>query len=202
MKKAKTEVEKLKSEILDTALDIFLTKNYSETNIRDISERLGVTRTPIYYHFNNKYEIYSQVVERYLEHKTVIFREILTAKEDFYVKVRNDLDVCTRQAISENVIFSEINTNPELSAILELREKTFDTIYGFKLDAVKEAIKNGELKADTDPNGLVDNLYLLHFGFLELSECTYHKFSQESIDRLIDMQIENIRRTYGTKAEG
>jgi len=107
MKKTKAEVEKLKNDILEVSLDIFLTKNYSETNIKDITDRLGTTRTPVYYHFKNKYEIYVQVAERYLKEKAEIFREILLSGEDFFVKIGKDLRVCTRQAVSENIIFSE-----------------------------------------------------------------------------------------------
>ena len=47
MKKSKNDVEKLKLDILDTAEAIFLKKNYSEVNVREITEQLGITRTPI-----------------------------------------------------------------------------------------------------------------------------------------------------------
>ena len=47
MKKSKNEVEKLKLDILDAAELIFLKKNYSEVNVREITEQLGITRTPI-----------------------------------------------------------------------------------------------------------------------------------------------------------
>ena len=155
MKKSKDDVAKLKNEILETALDVFLNKNYSEVNIKDISNRLGITRTPIYYHFNNKYEIYAQVVEQYLRDKTTLFREILMTDEDYFIKIKKDLSLCTKQVISENIIFSEISTNPELSEILRWRKETFDAIYGYKLAAVDSAIKKGELSEEIDPNALV-----------------------------------------------
>ena len=47
MKKSKNDVEKLKLDILDTAEAIFLKKNYSEVSVREITEQLGITRTPI-----------------------------------------------------------------------------------------------------------------------------------------------------------
>ena len=199
MKKSKTDVERLKSDILDTALEVFLTKSYSEVNIKDISDRLGITRTPIYYHFTSKYEIYSQVAESYLMKKINVFREVLMKEDDFYHKIRQDLSLCTRQAISENIIFSEISTNPELEEVLQWRKETFDTIFSLKLAAVRTAVKRGELAPDVDEYELVNYLYLLHFGFLEMQQCTYHQFSSEIIDTLIDRQIENIRALYGRK---
>lgn len=199
MKKSKIDVEKLKSDILDTALQVFLTKNYSEVNIKDISDRLGITRTPIYYHFTNKYEIYAQVAESYLMRKINMFREILMKEDNFYHKIRQDLSLCTRQAISENIIFSEISTNPELKEILHWRKEAFDTIFSFKLAAVRAAIKKKELSPAIDEIELVNYLYLLHFGFLEMLQCSYHDFSSEMIETLIDRQIENIRALYGWK---
>lgn len=38
MKKSKNDVEKLKLDILDTAEAILLKKNYSEVNVREITE--------------------------------------------------------------------------------------------------------------------------------------------------------------------
>ena len=38
MKRSKNDVEKLKLDILDTAEAIFLKKNYSEVNVREITE--------------------------------------------------------------------------------------------------------------------------------------------------------------------
>lgn len=196
MKKTKVEVEKLKNDILEVALDIFLTKNYSETNIKDITDRLGTTRTPVYYHFRNKYEIYVQVVENYLAEKIETFREILLNDADFFIKIEKDLHVCTQQAVSENVIFSEITTNPELSGILQRRKETFDTIYGYKLLAVEEAKKKGQLRKDVDSYEIVDHLYLLHFGLLEMSQCNYHCFSPERMEKLVKKQAETIKSLY------
>ena len=201
MKKSKTDVERLKSDILDTALEVFLTKNYSEVNIKDISDRLGITRTPIYYHFTNKYEIYAQVAESYLMRKINMFREILMKEDDFYHKIRQDLGLCTKQAISENIIFSEISTNPELKEVLQWRKEAFDTIFSFKLAAVRAAVKRKELSSEIDEYELVNYLYLLHFGFLEMQQCCYHDFSNKIIETLIDRQIENIRAIYGRRKE-
>lgn len=199
MKKCKADVEKLKNDILEVSLDIFLTKNYSETNIKDITDRLGTTRTPVYYHFRNKYEIYAQVVENYLQEKAETFRSILLADEDFFVKIGRDLRVCTQQAVSENIIFSEITTNPELENILQMRKNTFETIYGYKLHAVEAAKKSGQLRADVDSQEVVEHMYLLHFGLMEMSQCNYFIFESERIDRLVEKQIATIRTLYGTK---
>ena len=198
MKKSKNDVEKLKLDILDTAEAIFLKKNYSEVNIREITEQLGITRTPLYYHFSSKLEIYTQVVERYLGRKVELFRGIHHAEEAFFVKVKKDLALCSSQNIQETTLFSEIVTNPELGDILQKRRETFDKNYGRKQFATKEAVTQGELSEDVNPEEVVDSLYLLHFGLTEMCHCNYHTFSQETVDRLISQQIEGMQNRFGT----
>jgi AcrR family transcriptional regulator len=43
--------------ILDVALDLFTEKGYDGTSLREIAERLGVTKAALYYHFASKEDI-------------------------------------------------------------------------------------------------------------------------------------------------
>ncbi len=43
--------------ILDVALDLFLAQGYDGTSLRQIAERLGVTKAALYYHFESKEDI-------------------------------------------------------------------------------------------------------------------------------------------------
>jgi AcrR family transcriptional regulator len=43
--------------ILDVALDLFTQKGFDGTSLREISERLGVTKAALYYHFASKDDI-------------------------------------------------------------------------------------------------------------------------------------------------
>lgn len=43
--------------IQDTALELFAEQGYEKTSLREISERLGVTKAALYYHFRSKEEI-------------------------------------------------------------------------------------------------------------------------------------------------
>lgn len=201
MKRSKQDVEKLKTDILDTAQEIFMIKNYSDTNIKDITDRLGVTRTPVYYHFNNKYEIYQQVAYRYLEEKLDTFRDILEGDKSFFEKVRLDLIVCTQQAVCENVLFSEIGSNPELAEILKRRQEVSEIIYGYKLDSIAMAKEQGELRKDADEEELTGKLYLLHYGVIEMKKCIFHDFTPQLVERLVEQHIEDLRRNYGAEGE-
>jgi AcrR family transcriptional regulator len=43
--------------ILDVALDLFVTQGYDGTSLREVAERLGVTKAALYYHFKSKEDI-------------------------------------------------------------------------------------------------------------------------------------------------
>ena len=43
--------------ILDTAAELFSERGYAATSVRDIAERLDVTKAALYYHFSSKAEI-------------------------------------------------------------------------------------------------------------------------------------------------
>jgi AcrR family transcriptional regulator len=43
--------------ILDVALDLFVTKGFDKTSLREIADRLGVTKAALYYHFPSKGDI-------------------------------------------------------------------------------------------------------------------------------------------------
>ena len=48
--------------ILDTALDLFIEQGYEKTSLREIAERVGVTKAALYYHFSSKEEILRTLV--------------------------------------------------------------------------------------------------------------------------------------------
>ncbi|MFG2951011.1 TetR/AcrR family transcriptional regulator [Streptomyces adustus] len=54
-----------KAEIRSVAMELFTEKGYEATSLREIAERLGVTKAALYYHFTSKEDI---VVSLFAEH--------------------------------------------------------------------------------------------------------------------------------------
>jgi AcrR family transcriptional regulator len=50
--------------ILDVALDLFVDRGYDKTSLREIAERLGVTKAALYYHFRSKEDILMALHQR------------------------------------------------------------------------------------------------------------------------------------------
>jgi AcrR family transcriptional regulator len=49
--------------ILQVALDLFIEQGYEKTSLREIAERIGVSKAALYYHFASKEEIFRTLLE-------------------------------------------------------------------------------------------------------------------------------------------
>ncbi|MGH7666455.1 MAG: TetR/AcrR family transcriptional regulator [Candidatus Dormibacteria bacterium] len=50
--------------ILQAALDLFTEQGFDKTSLREVAERVGVTKAALYYHFHSKEEILASLVDR------------------------------------------------------------------------------------------------------------------------------------------
>lgn len=66
MKKKKGESEETRTLILAAADALFSAKGYSNTSIVDIVKLTNYTRGAVYWHFNNKCEIYGEIIHQKL----------------------------------------------------------------------------------------------------------------------------------------
>lgn len=52
-----------KAEIREVALELFRRQGYEKTSLREIAERLGITKAALYYHFRSKEDLLRALVE-------------------------------------------------------------------------------------------------------------------------------------------
>lgn len=52
-----------KERIIETALDLFSKKGFEAVSVRDISGKIGIKESSLYYHFKNKQEIFEVIVD-------------------------------------------------------------------------------------------------------------------------------------------
>jgi TetR/AcrR family acrAB operon transcriptional repressor len=64
MRRTKEEAQETRNRILDTAEQVFYEKGVSRTGLADIADAAGVTRGAIYWHFENKTDLFNAMVDR------------------------------------------------------------------------------------------------------------------------------------------
>src|SRR6201986_5481422 len=55
-----------RSRVQKVALELFAEQGYEKTSLREIAERLGVTKAALYYHFRSKEDIVRSFTEDYV----------------------------------------------------------------------------------------------------------------------------------------
>ncbi|HZU78276.1 MAG TPA: helix-turn-helix domain-containing protein, partial [Acidimicrobiales bacterium] len=56
-----------REEILSTALELFLVQGYDATSLREIAERLDITKAALYYHFPAKEQLVIELCRDFLD---------------------------------------------------------------------------------------------------------------------------------------
>lgn len=71
-----------RDQILRTALELFTTQGYDATSLRQIAERLGVTKAALYYHFPAKEHLVVELARPFVEGLAAIVGEARAASRD------------------------------------------------------------------------------------------------------------------------
>lgn len=71
-----------REEILDTAIDLFYEQGYHKASIRDITEKMNLTKASVYYHFQNKEEILFDIVDQASKELLYIFKSSISKDKE------------------------------------------------------------------------------------------------------------------------
>ena len=83
---------KTRSRLLESALDVFSEKSFSDVTLSEIAERVGMTKGALYWHFKNKSDLLSKLIgEIFLDSEMefaekLVERETLADLRDYYNK--------------------------------------------------------------------------------------------------------------------
>lgn len=106
-----------RQEILATALDLFLAQGYDATSLREIAERLEITKAALYYHFPAKEQLVVELTRGFLNDLADLLataraeqgadrrscrRELLSAYQDLLIEHHQVIDLLTRNPATQN----------------------------------------------------------------------------------------------------
>ena len=118
-RRTKAEADETRTRLLDAAEEVFFEKGVSRASLSDIAQRAGATRGAVYWHFKDKVDVFSSVLNRVC----MPFDEIC---DDLY----GELPALERIRQSSRSGFENV-------ALDERRRKIFDTAM-FKMEYVGE----------------------------------------------------------------
>lgn len=81
MRRTKEEALETRRKILESALDIFCSKSYSETTLTEIASHVGLSKGALYWHFRNKNDLLLQLIEYICRQGEETYKLVLEAPD-------------------------------------------------------------------------------------------------------------------------
>jgi AcrR family transcriptional regulator len=137
--------------LLAVAVTVFNERGYDGTSMEDLSRRLGISKSSIYYHVDSKEDLLALALDRALDGLFLV-ADAVTAGEEPAIErlerlVRGSVQVLVdRLPYVTLLLRARGNTGTERRALA--RRRQFDQIVA---DLVKEAEQDGDIRPDVDP---------------------------------------------------
>jgi AcrR family transcriptional regulator len=143
--------------LLAVAVAVFNERGYDGTSMEDLSRRLGISKSSIYYHVDSKEDLLALALDRALDGLFAVADEVKVAGEErvsgepaivrLERLVRGSVHILAdRLPYVTLLLRARGNTSTEREALVRRRE--FDQIVA---DLVAEAEQDGDIRPDVDP---------------------------------------------------
>ena len=96
METRKEQKERRKQEIMQAALELFVSKGYVATKITDIAKRANISTGLMFHYFESKENLYEELIQMGLEGTTYPGERKCERAIDFFVKFTEELFVYKR----------------------------------------------------------------------------------------------------------
>jgi TetR/AcrR family acrAB operon transcriptional repressor len=171
MRRTKEEAEATRQSILNTALIEFADKGYSATKLQDIALKAGVTRGAIYWHFENKADLYLKLQDEISGETNAVIQEAIDEGGTFQdiikrvlVRSLEYMERSERFRSFMQLIYTKTEMSPELQEGWERKiEQGESTLQGL-IGIFESARQEGQINQDVNPRELAFTFLALQNG--------------------------------------
>ena len=171
MRRTKEEAAATRQTILDTALIEFAEKGYSATKLHDIALKAGVTRGAIYWHFENKADLYLKLQDEISGEANAIIQEAIDEGGTFQdiikrvlVRSLEYMERSERFRSFMQLLYTKTEMSPELEEGWKRNvEQGENTLQGL-IQVFEAAREEGQIKRDVNPRELAFTFLALQNG--------------------------------------
>ena len=202
MRRTKEEAARTRQDILKSALIVFGVKGFSAATLKQIAAEAGVTRGAIYWHFNNKAELYNTLIESYSARGATIGEQAI-ADGGSFVDILRRIFVRQLQAVEEDpdlraimeIHLFKTGLDPELQTTHLQQIQSGQALLEGINDAMSMGITAGELRADIDPLEMARAFLALQNGLIYLWLLTPDSFSlRASAESMSEILVGGVMR--------
>lgn len=170
MRRTKKEAERTRQTVLEAALTLFSRDGYSLTTLSRIAKEAGCSRGPIYWHFENKDDLYEAVLAYSQEPLEALvtecagMRETPVAAMDRFIEQWLGLLANNRKyRQSFEILLNKTELTDAMSRTLKRERALTESIIRLFQDLVTQAVRQGSITTQEDPGdlGLLSYTYLM-----------------------------------------
>lgn len=158
MRRTKEEAEQTRQKLLDAALTAFSERGYQAARLQDIAAAAGTTRGAIYHHFDNKADLYRQLIEDASRQGDEVIAAAI-AEGGAFVDVCRRILVETMTNLARDERFRRVmalslfktGVSPELAALEQERLQNAAATVGAIATYMQMGIEQGVVRQDLSP---------------------------------------------------
>jgi AcrR family transcriptional regulator len=203
-KQSRKEIEKesRKTDIINTAAQLFSEKGFHDVKMDDIAERVGLSKGTIYLYFENKETLFFSIIQVRLSELTKQIQEILLLDEPFVENLRRFVTTCLG-FLERHQAFFKIMHSEKMRMNVEEHYKMHDcaieayqTIFGITGELIRRGQKECILREDT-PETLSKILLGILDAYLYQRVFLGSKVSiEEEVDQVIDYYLNGAKASH------
>lgn len=187
--------------LIDSAVEIFLSKGYSKTTLEDIVKNVGLTRGAFYWSFKSKKEILDEIVNRYEKFYVDIYGRY-PHEDSAYSTLRGFLLLNLQKKNALNpyvtIIRYKVEASEELTDLKERQAKLDNHFLKIIEEEIGRGQAQGEFRTDRPAGFLALTLYTYLLGFDTFNTVHYSDkkgqfISEEEIETYVDFLLNTLK---------
>jgi len=194
----KEQAEKTRENILKGALKTFSEKGLAKARLEDIAKEVGVTRGAIYWHFENKVQLFSELFKKTLKVVLKDARKILESDLSPLEKIRVLLIHLGTKSIEDedyraigNIFNYQYEWSKDVSDVVkQLAGRASEVGETLMLKTIEEGIVSGEINDSGNAKTIAKAITVFIHGY---SNAAVTILKKEEIPPIVDIFMEGIR---------
>ena len=198
----KEQAERTKENILRGALRTFSEKGLAKARLEDIAKEVGVTRGAIYWHFENKLQLFSELFKKTIKIVLKDARKILESELSPLEKIRTLLIHLGTKSIEDedyraigNIFNYQYEWTRDVTEVVnELAGRAAEVGETLMLKTIEEGIALGEIQDSGDAKTIAKAITIFIHGYSNATSGQVMLIKKEEITPVVDIFLNGIKK--------
>jgi AcrR family transcriptional regulator len=164
--------EATRRRIISSAVELINEIGYPATGFCDIIERAEMTKGALYYHFDSKESLATAIIEEGSAHLVEAFRSITTSSAPALESIIHGVFVVADLLSTDQIARGATQLLRAFGEFNDAAARTYDGWVTQMAESTRQAVAEGDLRADLDPQAVGETIVGLMLGAELLANAT------------------------------